>query len=176
MADEVMEMDAPAPEKKAELEELLNTLIEAVKYCVEKTAALEDLVVNQFIGGINKLYDDNQRVVGIGDLRKKFGADFEDIMPLYLKDTETDDLFDRIYDLTKGMDGESLASKVKEVAEALRGRYEGLGALKPKAKVAAVEVAAKPELTPEPMSAEQELEAAIDKERKRGRRPYTGRD
>lgn len=55
----------------------LQALASRVDIIDRKVDEMSDHYFNQFIGGLTKLYDDNERSQGIETLRGKYGADFE---------------------------------------------------------------------------------------------------
>ena len=137
----------------------------------ERQTKLESVVVDEIIGGISNLYNDNMRVEGIKGLKGKyadlFGPHEGAFQELYGGDVY-EKLFDMIEELKggEGFTDELGDSKIKEIAGQLQ---EKLSKVKGSPEAAAVEI--KTEETPKEEDPMARMKAGILKMKGRGRVP-----
>jgi len=145
--------------------ELFASKLEAIE---ERQAKLESVVVDEIIGGISNLYNDNMRVEGIKGLKGKyadlFGPHEGAFQELYGGDVY-EKLFDMIEELKggEGFTDELGDSKIKEIAAQLQKKISKVKEQAPGAAV--VEVKTEEE---DPMA---RMKAGIIRMKSRGRVP-----
>ena len=148
--------------------ELFASKLEAIE---ERQAKLESVVVDEIIGGISNLYNDNMRVEGIKGLKGKyadlFGPHEGAFQELYGGDVY-EKLFDMIEELKggEGFTDELGDGKIKEIAAQLQEKLSKVKGPAPEA--AAVEVATEEPKEEDPMA---RMKAGIIKMKSRGRVP-----
>jgi hypothetical protein len=186
-----MGIEALSPEEKAQLFEALKAEMGGGEVCecdakfeavagvltqiAEKLDALdgrlsgiEKTVMEDMIGGIRSLYDENMRTAGIEELKGKYGELFNPHMAAFSEMYPDQDLWASLHDmLGKMKSGENYTDemgdmKIKEIADQLRGKVEKIRG----PAVAKVEVAKE---APPPMSAEEDVDpmtAIVDRVKK----------
>lgn len=149
--------------------ELFASKLEALE---ERQTKLESVVVDEIIGGISNLYNDNMRVEGIKGLKGKyadlFGPHEGAFQELYGGDVY-EKLFDMIEELKggEGFTDELGDSKIKEIAAQLQEKLSKVKGPAPEA--AAVEI--KTEESPKDEDPVARMKAGIIKMKGRGRVP-----
>ena len=83
----------------------LQPIVEAIQMIAEQFDSLkdrldklEDHYFNEFIGGLENLFNDNVRHDGVEALRGKYSGDFEPFMDLVKEQVGDSDPFEKIYD------------------------------------------------------------------------------
>ncbi len=153
--------------------EVVAMLAEKLDSAMERLGKLEGLVVDEIIGGLDGLYQDNLRVEGIKGLKGKYGELFGPHEGTF-KELYDADVYEKLFDMLEGMKGEEGFSeeagdtKVKGLAAQMAEKFGKLKAppAEPE-KPAAVEVA-KVAVEEDPMKP---LIAGIQRMKKRGRVP-----
>jgi hypothetical protein len=142
----------------------------------EHLQMLDKLVMDELIGGITDLYNKNQREIGLGDFKSKYGETFNpyegDLKELFPED----DLYEKLYDFIDELKSQPDYSdemghgKIMEVADMLKNKF---GKIKgtPAASVEVTKTEAVPE---EPVKEEppqpSEEEMMMDKIRQRAKK------
>lgn len=121
----------------------LEMLTQSVEELQEKFCYLEKVVMDDIIGGVKGLYDDNVRTMGISELKGKYSEMFEPLVPAWKQMSETeDDIYEKLYDIVNELKGkedytdEFGDSELKGIAEKLKGKIEGIKGLGSQAEVA----------------------------------------
>jgi hypothetical protein len=115
----------------------------------ERAQKLESLVMDEIIGGIKSLYDDNMRTTGIEGLKSKytqfspFEGDF--------KELTQQDIWSELYDALQGVKDEERDGLVGSIHDGLKSKFDKLKGVAP---ATAVQVAIKKESAPEGESVE----------------------
>lgn len=178
-----------APDESAgpyhEICQLLEMLIDKVEEIDERSTKLEHAVIDDLFGGIERMYKDNLKVKGIGEIKAKYGELFAPHLDV-LKQTDPDtDIFDLLHgqrEEMRGMDGysdELFDGKVQGYAKAIAEKIAELKAngtipkdAEVEVKVDNVEAGAEPagEKTEEDLSPAQKLVRSVrDKNKALGR-------
>jgi len=153
MADDT---HADATDDAAQLRPMVEGLVQAIQHIAQRLDqiegghnALQKLVVDDLIGGIESMYKTNVRNGRIEGLKAKYGADLQPHFDVLSKlSPEGTDHWGALHDMTEGMDDGALDGHIKGLAAGLKAKLDeirGSGAPAP----AAVEET-KVEAAPEP--------------------------
>jgi hypothetical protein len=179
-----MGLEALTPEEKAQLKAALDAEMggggddcaakfEAVANVLDQIVASMDAmrmdidavkktVFDDMIGGIKKLYGENQRSSGIEEIKAKYGPMFDPYMDSVKEMYPDMDLHGRLYDTLSEMRGgegytdEMGDARVKEIADALRAKVEKIRGPAPAVAIEAAPVEAMP-------SEPSEMDAIVDR-------------
>lgn len=138
-----------------------------------RQSKLESVVVDEIIGGISGLYNDNMRLEGIKGLKGKYADLFAPHEGAF-KELYGGDVYEKLFDMLEELKGgegftdEIGDSKIKEIAGQLSAKLSKVkGAEAPAPEVAAVEVKSE-EKEPDPL---EHMRQGIMNMKKRGRVP-----
>ena len=126
---------------------ILEQMRAAQEAAEERLAKLESTVMDEIIGGITKLYDENTRFENIGGLKTKYSELFGDAEGAF-KDLYDADLWEKLQDLIDELKGDEAYtdemgdSKVQEIAAQLKAKLAKLRGeeAEPEGAAVAVEV------------------------------------
>lgn len=128
-----------APEQSAdssysEICNLLEMLIDKIEEIDERTLKLEHAVIDDLFGGIERMYKDNLKVKGVGEIKAKYGEMFAPHLDT-LKQTDPDsDIFELLHNQREEMRGaddysdEMFDGKVAGYAQAIAEKIAELKA------------------------------------------------
>jgi len=145
---------------------ILEQMRAAQEAAEERLAKLESTVMDEIIGGITKLYDENTRFENIGGLKTKYAELFGDAEGSF-KDMYDADLWEKLQDLIDELKGDEAYtdemgdSKIQEVAAQLKAKLAKLRGeeAEPEGAAVAVEV----EKSDEPEGEEDPMGPIVDK-------------
>ena len=133
------DMEARILGKMKQVYEMLAQEIETLK---EGFSHLEKVVMDEIIGGITNLYNENQRGMGIQELKDGLSSDFEGYDGAFSKAFPGDDLWGTLHDKLSEMgssapEGFNKLDKGREVINLVKQHLEGIkDALPPGAELA----------------------------------------
>jgi hypothetical protein len=114
--------------------QLLEMLIDKVEEIDERSTKLEHAVIDDLFGGIERMYKDNLKVKGVGEIKAKYGEMFAPHMDV-LKQTDPDsDIFEMLHNQREDMRGsdgysdEMFDGKVAGYAQAIAEKIAELKA------------------------------------------------
>lgn len=123
--------------------QLIQPLVQMVQMLKEKTDYLEKLVVDELIGGITSLYNEQERDFSIKDLSNKYGEKFGPYKDFY-QELSGSDLYEKLYEelnerksANPEWSDEAEMSVIDELVSSLKGKFDKI---KGPAPVASVEV------------------------------------
>jgi hypothetical protein len=151
--------------------ELLASKLEALE---ERQTKLESVVVDEIIGGISGLYNDNMRLEGIKGLKGKY-ADLFGPHEGAFQELYGGDVYEKLFDMLEELKGgegftdELGDSKIKEIATQLQEKLSKVKGSEKPAEPVAAELEVKTEAKePDPLEG---VRQGIMKMKKRGRVP-----
>ena len=143
-----------------ELAKALDIIVDKMESMEERVGKIEKTVLDDLIGGIKGLYDENVRASGISDLKGKYGSMFEPYEK-GLGELGVTDLYGSLHSMLSELKGspdyndEMGDSKIKEVAKTIADKFAAITGKPVEVETAKVE----PEKPAEPE--EEDPQAAI---------------
>ena len=125
-------------EQLAPIIKVLEMIIDKFECLEERVEGLDKLVTDEIIGGITTLYNEKTRMGNVSSLSEKYKDKFDPYKDFYSEVTDGSDLYEKLLDEIEEMKGQTPewndeieSSKVGELAEMLKGKFEkikGMGA------------------------------------------------
>lgn len=134
-------MDEMHNDESADLEliqQALEPIVTVIKQMLNKINCMDEeidglakLVNEEIIGGITNLYNTKERMCGISSLSEKYGSLMGPYKDFYSEMTDGKDVYEALYDeldefkkSSEELDDSAVDSKVQELANLLKGKFE----------------------------------------------------
>lgn len=130
----------------------LEPIVKALQLLTEKVEMLEKVVMDDIIGGVKSLYDENVRKTSIDELRGKYGSMFDPLEPAWKEMNEGGDLYEKLYEIVEKLRGEEGYTdeigdeKIKDIAGKLGEKVKKISEIKPEGeKIVEVQAIGEPD-------------------------------
>jgi hypothetical protein len=129
--DEIQQLTIHAIKSSEAMAEQISKLEEVIKMLSEKTSSIEDVVMNEIIGGVENLYNKNLHDSTIESIKQKYGHLFDPHMDALREFYPDADIYEELYKEKENFEDDgAYDSRVNELAGLLKGKMEKIRGVK----------------------------------------------